>query len=466
MGPLIKYTDRLYDLFDEIGGKIAQNLIKLEGDPSVTNDYFIKLIDVSEDDFCFEVTNTEDDKDNMKVGAFVRHFLEKTWTDQEFFDFISDYNGMKKRYFNGSNPKKNLTYGYGNYNKGQGKKKERIVTGTPVEIPPFVFNPKDIRSTFISLVTSTYPHGHEEEVVPFIKGIGLQKDIYGNYYKIVGRSKTMFTSHLDTADRKKSKVTLLSEMKGGNEILKTNGSTILGADDKAGVTVMLYMISNNIPGIYYFFIGEERGGIGSYKVADTFDTFPHLKEVERCVSFDRRNNVSVITSQLGRRCCSDTFAKALCDEYSKGDLKLSLDSTGVYTDSASFIDYISECTNISVGYMHEHTINEFQDITYLEKLAKASLLVNWESLPATRKSGLSDEVKRKYGKFLSDLKRCKIDMDWELISENGEAHVFVEMEGTIYDAHLDLMIIEDLCQRHKIDPIITFENYYFKLELK
>jgi hypothetical protein len=463
MGPLIKYTDRLYDLFDEIGGKIAQNLIKLEGDPSVMNDYYIKLIDVSEDDFCFEVTNTEGEIDNMKVGSFVRHFLEKTWTDQEFFDFMSDYNGMKKRFFKDSK-KKEYVYGYSNLTKD--KSKEKIVTGTPVEVPSFTFNPQDVRSTFISLVTSTYPHGHEEEVVPFIKDIGLKKDIFGNYYKIIGNSKTMFTSHLDTADRKKSKVTLLSELKGGHEILKTNGKTILGADDKAGVTVMLHMMVNNIPGVYYFFIGEERGGIGSYKVADSFDTFPHLKNIERCVSFDRRNNISVITSQLGRRCCSDTFAQALCDEYSKGGLKLSLDNTGVYTDSASFIDHISECTNISVGYMHEHTINEYQDITYLEQLAKASLSVNWESLPATRKSGLSDEIKRKYGKFLSDLKRCKIDMDWELISENGEAHIFVEMEGTISDAHLDLMIIEDLCERNKINPVITFESYYFKMELK
>jgi hypothetical protein len=457
MGPLIKYTDRLYDIFDEIGGKIAQKLIMLEGDPSVMNDYYAKLIDISEDDYCFDLT-IEDNIEPVKIGSFVRHFLEKTWTDQEFFDFTTRYNELKGKYFK----KKELAYGY---SKGS-KKDERVISGTPIEVPPFSFNPKDVRSTFISLVTETYPHGHEEEVVPFIKDIGLNKDKFGNYYKIVGNSTTMFTSHLDTADRKKSKVVLLSELKGGDEIIKTDGSTILGADDKAGVTVMLYMISHQVPGLYYFFIGEERGGIGSYKLADSYDSFPYLKNIKKCISFDRRNTVSVITSQLGRVCCSDTFAQRLCDEYSKSGLKLSLDNTGVYTDSASFIDNISECTNISVGYMNEHTINETQNITYLEKLAKASVSVNWDSLPNTRKAGLSDEIKRKYGKFLSDLRKCKIDMNWELIGEDGVANIWVEMEGTLHDAHLDLMILEDLCNRHKIDPTITFDTYYFKMELK
>ena len=39
--------------------------------------------------------------------------------------------------------------------------------------------------------------------------------------------------------------------------------TILGADDKAGMVILLYMIEKKIPGLYYFFIGEEVGCIGS-----------------------------------------------------------------------------------------------------------------------------------------------------------------------------------------------------------
>lgn len=455
MGPLIKYTDRLYDILDEIGGKVSDSLIMLEGDPMVMNDYYLKLIDISPEDYCFEVTNTDGNIESMKIGSFVRHFLEKSWTDKEFFDFISDYNDLKRSHIKSITSKSNKV-----------GIEVKSFSGTPIEVPPFKFNPRDVRSTFISLVTETYPHGHEEEVVPLINGIGLDKDEFGNYYKIVGNSTTMFTSHLDTADRKKSKVNLLSELKNGDEIIKTDGLTILGADDKAGVSVMLYMISHNVPGLYYFFIGEERGGIGSYKLSNIYDTVSYLDNINRCISFDRRSTISVITSQLGKKCCSDIFAQKLCDEYSKSDLNLSLDGTGVYTDSASFIDNISECTNISVGYMHEHTINEYQNITYLEKLAKASISVNWDKLPVNRKAGLSDDIKMKYGKFINSLRKCKINMDWELISDNDSVHILVEVSGTLHDSYLDMVILEDLCIDHKIDPTITFDGYYFKMELK
>jgi hypothetical protein len=143
-------------------------------------------------------------------------------------------------------------------------------------------------------------------------------------------------------------------------------------------------MAHNIPGIYYFFIGEERGGIGSNKVASVFDTVDHLRGVKRCVSFDRRNYYSIITQQLGRQCCSNEFATALANELNKSGLKISLDPTGIYTDSASFIDEIAECTNISVGYFMEHTQAECQDISYLTLLVNIVLEVDWESLPTSR----------------------------------------------------------------------------------
>jgi hypothetical protein len=59
------------------------------------------------------------------------------------------------------------------------------------------------------------------------------------------------------------------------------------------------------------------------------------------------------------------------------------DDGGVYTDSAEF-DYIPECTNISVGYYSEHTVNEQQDINHLIDLCVACVSVDWESLPVVR----------------------------------------------------------------------------------
>jgi hypothetical protein len=65
------------------------------------------------------------------------------------------------------------------------------------------------------------------------------------------------------------------------------------------------------------------------------------------------------------------FGDALCDELNKSGMSYIKDDGGVYTDSAEFVDYIPECTNISVGYYSEHTVNEKQDINHLIDLCVA-----------------------------------------------------------------------------------------------
>jgi hypothetical protein len=111
------------------------------------------------------------------------------------------------------------------------------------------------------------------------------------------------------------------------------------------------------------------------KNVDFFDKF------DRMVSFDRRAYHSVITYQLGKRGCSEEFAKALAEQLNAQGLGYRPDPTGIYTDSASFIGIIPEVTNLSVGYFHEHSHGETQDIEFLDRLAKAACKVKWEELP-------------------------------------------------------------------------------------
>jgi hypothetical protein len=239
-----------------------------------------------------------------------------------------------------------------------------------------------IFETFIKLTSKTYPYGHEDELVDEMIKCGLfpknlEKDSYGNYFYRVGDSRTIFASHLDTACKESTSVFHVID---GN-IIKTDGKSVLGADDKAGVSVMLFMMLHNIPGLYYFFIGEEVGCIGS-GLASRYGDFKG--KYDRIISFDRRGVDSVITFQSSKRCCSDEFADALVKELNKSGLKYERDDTGVYTDSAEFIDIIPECTNLSVGYYREHTYNESQDIKHLIELANACLKVDWENLPTSR----------------------------------------------------------------------------------
>jgi len=245
----------------------------------------------------------------------------------------------------------------------------------------------NVKETFLNLTKRTYPHGTEQDLFHLLPS-NLETDEFGNRYIEIGdKPSTMFTSHLDTAS---SQLKEVSHKIDGN-IIKTDGSSILGADDKAGVTVMLYMMENNVPGLYYFFLGEEVGCVGSRKLANKHKSNP-IPYINKVVSFDRRGFDSVITYQMGGRCCSNEFGQSLSDELNKKNpnFKYSIDPTGIYTDSAQFIQIYPECTNISVGYNYEHTSSEQQDIQHLEELCKTVIKINWESLPVSRKTTDND----------------------------------------------------------------------------
>lgn len=242
------------------------------------------------------------------------------------------------------------------------------------KVKDFVFE------TFLRLTSKTVPFGFEDDFVSQMKKLfpdGLQKDEWNNYYYKVGNSRTIFASHIDTVSKEFVNVTHVIN----KNIISTDGKTTLGADDKAGVTVMLWMIQNNVPGLYYFFHGEEVGCIGSGLAAE-HGLFKG--KYDRIISFDRRGNHSVITHQSSQRCCSESFATSLVSEFNRLGMNYRTDDGGVYTDSAEFMSVIPECTNISVGYNKEHTTSESQDIDHLTELAQACVKVDWESLPTKR----------------------------------------------------------------------------------
>jgi len=254
-----------------------------------------------------------------------------------------------------------------------------------------------ILETFLRLTSRTYPHGSEDGLVESmieqgIFPVDLQKDIHGNYFYKIGESRTIFASHLDTVSKEETEVVHTFD----GDIVGTDGKTTLGADDKAGVTVMLHLMKNGIPGLYYFFIGEEVGCIGS-GLASSMSIQDFKGKYDRIISFDRRDVDSVITYQSSTRCCSDAFADALAKQLNYSGLKYRKDEGGVYTDSAEFTSIIPECTNLSVGYYKEHTFNETQDIKHLERLANACLSVDWENLPTER--DMTKKEYRSYGSY-------------------------------------------------------------------
>ncbi len=273
----------------------------------------------------------------------------------------------------------------------------------------------NIKEKFLQLTSNRTPKGREDSVISLIPEFKFEKDEFDNYYYIIKKedgtySNTMFTSHLDTIDRVISLYSCGRKWNSGTnswdypngifddkeksikhvfdgDFIKTDGKTNLGADDKAGVVIMLNLMSSGVPGLYYFFMGEESGCVGSSNLSRVFESKVKenkLPKVNKCISFDRKGYDSVITRQMSSDCCSEEFAKELSEKLNEYGFWFKPDSGGVYTDSAEFIDIIPECTNLSVGYFNEHTTSEKQDIEFLELLSVVLTKIDWETLKITR----------------------------------------------------------------------------------
>jgi hypothetical protein len=221
---------------------------------------------------------------------------------------------------------------------------------------------KEYIRKFIMPLSPTIIQGPANEVMAFI--------VY------VGKSDIMFTSHTDTVHMNSNIIQQEVVFKDGL-YCKTDNQP-LGADDAAGNWLMFHMIQARIPGIYAFFRGEERGGIGSsYCAKNVPDLF---KGVQAAIALDRKGYKSVITHQGMGRGCSDEFGISLGEILGMGHV---LDDTGIYTDTAEFFHLVPNCTNLSVGYENEHSKKETLNILYINTLKDRLIDSDWSKLDFT-----------------------------------------------------------------------------------
>jgi hypothetical protein len=163
----------------------------------------------------------------------------------------------------------------------------------------------------------------------------------------------------------------------------------LGADDGAGIWMLLNMIKAKVPGTYVFHVGEEKGGMGSRAFLKEEPHF--LEKFDRAIAFDRADNFEIIITQGGVSCASAEFGKALANELYTADKSLKYENShkGTFTDTKVYNGVIPECVNIGVGYMFQHGPDEYQDVEHLTKLLNAAIMVNWENLKPVRKVPVS-----------------------------------------------------------------------------
>ncbi len=234
------------------------------------------------------------------------------------------------------------------------------------------------------MLTYRRPHRSKTErkfIQRFITPLGVIHDKYGNRYKRIGEAPIMYSCHTDTVHRDGG-IQDIAVNKATFKLSRKSKSNCLGADNGAGVWLMREMILAEKPGLYVFHRGEECGGLGSKFL--TKNTPELVKDIQAAIAFDRRNTKSIITRQFGGRCCSDEFADSLAEQLKLGHKK---DTGGSFTDTANYTDLIPECTNVSVGYDHEHSWLETLDMNYLIELRQSMLEYDWEKLVIKRKAG-------------------------------------------------------------------------------
>lgn len=237
-----------------------------------------------------------------------------------------------------------------------------------------------MHNQIMELFSYCRPMGSDTErefVDRFLIPLGFERDEHLNLVLTVGdKPRILFSSHQDTVHRKEGRQDL--KLKGGM-LTQTSGSSCLGADDTAGIWLMMEMIKAKIPGIYVIHYGEEVGGIGSRAKAKHDPMF--FADIDAAIAFDRRGYGDVITHQGYGRSCSDAFAWSLANQLGSG---FQPSPDGIYTDTAEYTHLVPECTNISVGYEHAHSPAERQDVTFLIALREALLRVDWTALVIER----------------------------------------------------------------------------------
>lgn len=237
---------------------------------------------------------------------------------------------------------------------------------------------------------------------PFVDDKGTVLAYVVQVYPCDMSHNVLWCAHIDTMHPKDAPVhqTIVHDKVSGL-IYKDDRDTLkmpLGADNGAGCWLLLEMIRAKVPGTYLFHRGEERGGIGSAGMARCHAEF--LKQFHYAIAFDRRGVGDVITEMFCGRTCSDVFAQALSDRLNGADGMFCYkpDDTGSFTDTANYRRLIPECTNVSVGYDHEHGPNEVLDVFHLLALRDALVAAFKEGtgdLPVSR--GVNDVDTYGYG---------------------------------------------------------------------
>jgi hypothetical protein len=278
-------------------------------------------------------------------------------------------------------------------------------TARPVPIAGELEAMREGLGELLTILSWSRPHDSQAErdfvrlcVLKPLKALRLpyELDGFGNVWVTVAPAagakagpSFLWSCHVDTVASKGGRQEVQFAADGRTvELAKRKPGRCLGADDGAGVWLLLEMIRAGVAGSYVFHRGEEVGRLGSLHVV--------RREAERlcgfdaCVAFDRRDYADLITHQMGERCASELFSSTFGGAVNSAGvgLKYESDPTGSFTDSYSYADQISECCNLSVGYDSEHGPRETLDALHLWRLRDAMVAADLSCVVCERDPSL------------------------------------------------------------------------------
>ena len=172
-------------------------------------------------------------------------------------------------------------------------------TSVPVVIPPKTKEPEVDRTTaykpskeneeahemMLEMLSYRRPARSKSEIKfinRFIIPLQVEVDKYGNYYKRIGKAPVVWCSHLDTVHTEGGRQKLGYDMDEVG-IAEKEKSSCLGADDTAGVWLMVQMILAKTPGLYLFHRDEEGGRKGSEFIAKYMSS--HIQDMKFAIAF-------------------------------------------------------------------------------------------------------------------------------------------------------------------------------------
>lgn len=206
---------------------------------------------------------------------------------------------------------------------------------------------------------------HEKPVRDYLKPLlgelmdDVEIDAKGNLLasKRYGDDATiLFSAHMDTVSYIDKNKVVLETFGVYSAILEDGERTILGADDRAGIAIILEVLES-IPKSFQgtikvaFTVEEEIGRYGSKAIDNDFSD-----DVDLAIVVDRKGSRDIVTDFFMPFCSTNVQSFAVDASYDAGMVWECV--TGGISDAVTFAERGINSINLSAGYYYEHTEKE------------------------------------------------------------------------------------------------------------